>query len=69
MNPITPALRARILHALGSFVAGCQPATVDLGFDSGIVPPDDTGTATGGGSGGAPVGYPMGISTVKTFRT
>ena len=61
MNPITPALRARILHALGlALVAGCQPATVDLDYDSGIVPPDDTGTATGGGSGGGAGGVPDG---------
>jgi hypothetical protein len=63
MNSITPALRARVLHALGmAIVAGCQPVKVEIDHDSGRYTPDDTGTATGGGesgggSGGPPDGY------------
>lgn len=54
MNPIIPALRARVLHALGlAIVAGCQPAKVDIDYDSGGYTPDDTGGSGGGGSGGA----------------
>lgn len=61
MNPVTPALRARVLHALGlSVVSGCQPAKVDIAYDSGIVAPDDTGAATGGGTGGGTGGTPDG---------
>ena len=57
MNPITPALRARVLHALGlALVAGCQPAKVEIDYDSGTYPPDDTGGSGGGESGGGESG-------------
>ena len=53
MNPITPALRARVFHALGlAIAAGCQPAKVVIDYDSGAYTPDDTG-----GTGTIPDGY------------
>lgn len=53
-DPITPALRARELHALGLVVAaGCQPAKVVIDYDSGAHTPDDTGGSGDGESGGA----------------